>query len=114
MDAQHSLVYRVEYTPYNANTLSYGNIAYSCMLISKRLLLFSKIRHYIGKFWYRVVCKNSGVCTMFILKGKALCKLMFKAICVLETCALIQEAYLYGCKMSIVIIVRGDGGWMME
>jgi hypothetical protein len=25
MDAQDSLVCRVEYTPYNANTLSYGN-----------------------------------------------------------------------------------------
>jgi len=33
-----------------------------------------------------VVYKNSGVCTMFILKGKALRKLMFKGICVLETC----------------------------
>lgn len=51
---------------------------------------------------------------MFILKGKALCKLMFKAICVLETCALIQEGYLNVCNVSVVVIVHGDSPWMME
>jgi len=111
-------VCRVEYTPYNANTLSYGNKALqlhayfqvTVVFLNKALHWKDLVQSHVKEQW----------CVRYVHFGrKGIMYVNVKGnLCARDVCslwrALIQKAYLYVRNVSIVIIVHGDSAWMME